>query len=481
MDNLDAEPYAGLLPQSMNMVVGDQLALVRNAIECRKVPVDILLEFRTPEDKSASPKLRSLSMIAAYHGCLEVLAYLLSAGCNPNLAAPDDGSTPLHCAAAGRSPKTAEVIALLLHSGAARDVVDHAGKLPVDLLHAAPTVASDELPVAAPDSVAEADSELDNPEFRTDEFRMYGFKVAKCEKPEAHDWTECPFAHPGEKARRRDPRLFSYSGNACPDFRKGSCKRGDACPYAHGVFECWLHPIRYRTQLCKDAPTCQRRVCFFAHSLDELRQTTEAPTRVLPLDDASVTPAGNAFLSSCPLDLADVTLASACLKLPTQQRSKPGLLSVSECFKHSGNSSPTSSEHGDTSSLLSSLTTPSLSMAAFEPNGLPGIPSVNPERLYDPLQSPLYGAMRPSILDAASRLDYHLTSYRPLGLTASYRNSTNFGNMTCSDIRIPFEDQQYTHYNSVASVAALAQQQALMDVWRYRLGGQFGAFQSECV
>jgi hypothetical protein len=63
---------------------------------------------------------------------------------------------------------------------------------------------------------------------------------------EAHDWTECPFAHPGklallitmllksissykqgniffatgEKARRRSPKDYLYTGVACPDFRK---------------------------------------------------------------------------------------------------------------------------------------------------------------------------------------------------------------------------------------------------------------------
>jgi hypothetical protein len=37
------------------------------------------------------------------------------------------------------------------------------------------------------------------------------------------------------------------------------------------VFESWLHPSRYRTQLCKDTEKCDRVVCFFAHSLDELR------------------------------------------------------------------------------------------------------------------------------------------------------------------------------------------------------------------
>ena len=32
-----------------------------------------------------------------------------------------------------------------------------------------------------------------------------------------------------------------------------------------------LHPNRYRTQLCKDTLACNRPVCFFAHSLAELR------------------------------------------------------------------------------------------------------------------------------------------------------------------------------------------------------------------
>ncbi|PIN14151.1 CCCH-type Zn-finger protein [Handroanthus impetiginosus] len=104
-----------------------------------------------------------------------------------------------------------------------------------------------------------------------DHFRMFEFKVRKCTRGRSHDWTECPFAHPGEKARRRDPRKFHYSGTACPDFRKGNCRKGDACEFAHGVFECWLHPARYRTQPCKDGMNCKRRVCFFAHSPDQLR------------------------------------------------------------------------------------------------------------------------------------------------------------------------------------------------------------------
>lgn len=107
--------------------------------------------------------------------------------------------------------------------------------------------------------------------YACDQFRMFEFKVRRCMRGRSHDWTECPFAHPGEKARRRDPRRFHYSGTACPDFRKGSCRRGDACEFAHGVFECWLHPARYRTQPCKDGRNCRRRVCFFAHTPEQLR------------------------------------------------------------------------------------------------------------------------------------------------------------------------------------------------------------------
>ncbi|WOH04361.1 hypothetical protein DCAR_0623770 [Daucus carota subsp. sativus] len=113
--------------------------------------------------------------------------------------------------------------------------------------------------------------DIKNSIYSTDEFRMFSFKVRPCSRAYSHDWTECPFVHPGENARRRDPRKFHYSCVPCPDFRKGTCRRGDMCEYAHGVFECWLHPAQYRTRLCKDVTSCDRRVCFFAHTPEELR------------------------------------------------------------------------------------------------------------------------------------------------------------------------------------------------------------------
>ncbi|KAK8513787.1 hypothetical protein V6N12_052954 [Hibiscus sabdariffa] len=123
-----------------------------------------------------------------------------------------------------------------------------------------------------------------------DHFRMFEFKVRRCARGRAHDWTECPYAHPGEKARRRDPRRYHYSGTGCPDFRKGNCRKGDACEFAHGVFECWLHPARYRTQPCKDGTGCRRRICFFAHTPDQLRV-------VIPVDSHDGSPSSAKTMS----------------------------------------------------------------------------------------------------------------------------------------------------------------------------------------
>jgi hypothetical protein len=124
-----------------------------------------------------------------------------------------------------------------------------------------------------------------------------------------HDWTVCPFAHPGERAKRRDPRKYSYDCEMCPAIVRGeACRLGNNCPHSHHVsgvgsdvfaqllrarraarvhsratrrccqdctphtptthapqqvFESFLHPQKYRTLLCKEADTCKREICFF--------------------------------------------------------------------------------------------------------------------------------------------------------------------------------------------------------------------------
>lgn len=56
--------------------------------------------------------------------------------------------------------------------------------------------------------------------FATDEGMMYVFKVLPCPKRTPHEWAGCPYAHPGEKARRRCPRTTKYSANPCGDTKQ---------------------------------------------------------------------------------------------------------------------------------------------------------------------------------------------------------------------------------------------------------------------
>mmetsp|Transcript_9845 Transcript_9845/g.21009 ORF Transcript_9845/g.21009 Transcript_9845/m.21009 type:complete len:470 (-) Transcript_9845:2382-3791(-) len=105
-----------------------------------------------------------------------------------------------------------------------------------------------------------------------DDFWMYSFKVVPCAKSYSHKWTLCPCAHAGETARRRDPRLHNYKAVLCPLVKaKKTCPLGDNCMWAHNVFEHWLHPSRYKTRLCSFGRNCNRPICFFAHSAEELR------------------------------------------------------------------------------------------------------------------------------------------------------------------------------------------------------------------
>ncbi|GAB4835221.1 hypothetical protein Ancab_000130 [Ancistrocladus abbreviatus] len=283
----------------------------------------LILEKRTP------------LMIAATYGSVDVLKVILSLSeADVNRTCSSDKSTALHCAASGGSVYAVDVIKLLLLAGADPNLADAKGCRPFEVIEVSRMlpqlrVALEELlnccgsanemvldvsfdgfgvdslcnstpseskslssalegpsfPMARKQNETNASSapekkeypidpslpDIKNSIFATDEFRMYSFKVRPCSRAYSHDWTECPFVHPGENARRRDPRKYHYSCVPCPDFRKGSCRRGDLCEYAHGVFECWLHPAQYRTRLCKDGTNCSRRVCFFAHTLEELR------------------------------------------------------------------------------------------------------------------------------------------------------------------------------------------------------------------
>ncbi|CAL5351964.1 hypothetical protein CsSME_00039508 [Camellia sinensis var. sinensis] len=270
----------------------------------------MVLEHRTP------------LMVAATYGSVDVVKLILSLSdvvVDVNRPHGLDRNTALHCAASGGSMNAVDVVKLLLEAGADPNMINANGHYPIDVIVVSPKFQdlkfSLEKFLTTNDSVSTATSNSNSPPqspslssssnsnsspnsskfinvtlsekkeypidpsmpdikntiYSTDEFRMFSFKVRPCSRAYSHDWTDCPFVHPGENARRRDPRKYHYSCVPCPDFRKGACRLGDMCEYAHGVFESWLHPAQYRTRLCKDGTSCNRRVCFFAHTQQELR------------------------------------------------------------------------------------------------------------------------------------------------------------------------------------------------------------------
>ncbi|XP_061374671.1 zinc finger CCCH domain-containing protein 66-like [Gastrolobium bilobum] len=302
--------------------------------------------------KEVSYEERTPLMIAAMFGSKGVLSYILGTGLvDVNKACGSDGATALHCAVAGVSSSCPEVIKLLLDASADVSIVDANGNRCYDLivsvsnnifnsrkrilqaiLEGADGIDQEEVglmekrqqqdvdvPRVSKDGTEKKDYPVDlslpdikNGIYGTDEFRMYIFKVKPCSRAYSHDWTECPFVHPGENARRRDPRKYHYSCVPCPEFRKGSCSKGDACEYAHGIFECWLHPAQYRTRLCKDETGCTRRVCFFAHKLEELRPLYASTGSAMPSPRSY-----SAGASSLDMDsVSSFTLGSSSVLIP---------------------------------------------------------------------------------------------------------------------------------------------------------------------
>ncbi|XVE52484.1 hypothetical protein DITRI_Ditri02bG0125900 [Diplodiscus trichospermus] len=313
---------------------------------------------------------RTPLIIAAMFGSVRVLKYIIGSGKNDvNRACGTDGVTALHCAVAGGSYSSAEVVKLLLDASADANCVDANGNKPIDLIVPALKCLSNskrkviELLLKGDDVVGvsdhvlnqEEDSErtalpqllregsekkeypidvslpdINNGIYGTDDFRMYTFKVKPCSRAYSHDWTECPFVHPGENARRRDPRKYPYSCVPCPEFRKGACPKGDACEYAHGVFESWLHPAQYRTRLCKDEIGCTRKVCFFAHKSEELRPVYASTGSAMP------SPRSTAVSAMDMATLSPLALGSSSSPLPTASTPPMSPLAASSSPKTGG-------------------------------------------------------------------------------------------------------------------------------------------------
>ncbi|KAK6145513.1 hypothetical protein DH2020_022333 [Rehmannia glutinosa] len=298
----------------LELAATDDLAGFKHEIEERGCDIDEVSFWygRSFGSKKMGFEERTPIMIACLYGSTDVLNYIIGTGkVDVNRACGSDGATALHCAAAGGSWSSVEVVKTLIGASADNNVVDVDGKKPGDLISSCIKFSSNskkkmlemllngisleagdqdenegsKTPRAVKEGMEKKEYPIDislpdinNGLYGTDEFRMYSFKVKPCSRAYSHDWTECPFVHPGENARRRDPRKYHYTCVPCPEFKKGSCAKGDSCEYAHGVFESWLHPAQYRTRLCKDETGCSRKVCFFAQTR-RVTSVTRLPVR----------------------------------------------------------------------------------------------------------------------------------------------------------------------------------------------------------
>ena len=125
----------------------NDVAATRWLIEHERVHVDELGDWFGCTDvatsgsakhaKSASleRKRRTPLMVAATHGSVDALSYLLRAGADPNSRSDDDEkATALHCAASGGSAMSVDCVTALLRFGANGRALDGFGREPADVL-----------------------------------------------------------------------------------------------------------------------------------------------------------------------------------------------------------------------------------------------------------------------------------------------------------------------------------------------------------
>lgn len=70
------------------------------------------------------------------------------------------------------------------------------------------------------------------------------------------------------------------------------------------MFEYYMHPLRYRTKMCKDGTSCNRPFCFFAHQPCELRQPVEASTFLASLSPQALASTAERLISGSSSSLA---------------------------------------------------------------------------------------------------------------------------------------------------------------------------------
>nr|XP_043633589.1 zinc finger CCCH domain-containing protein 30-like [Erigeron canadensis] len=249
---------------------------------------------KNSSDPLMSTMHRTPLMMAASYGSLDVLKFILSVSeSNVNEIYGKDNTTALHCAASSGSHNAIKVVETLLAFNANPKLVDGEGRLPVDVVYM-----PDELQwskfviknILAEESekkeyqVDPPFSDLNSDICSSDDFRMFSYKIYPCARAGiSHDRTQCPFYHSAGYERRRDPHEFRYRSDLCFSFlKRRQCCSGDNCMFSHGYYERGLHPELYRTKFCRNTESCKRKVCFYAHTQQELRSRYAAAMSAIP-------------------------------------------------------------------------------------------------------------------------------------------------------------------------------------------------------
>ncbi|KAJ4906716.1 Zinc finger CCCH domain-containing protein 29 [Raphanus sativus] len=203
------------------------------------------------------------------------------------VSSDEEKLTALHCAVSGCSVSVVQVIKILLDASASPNCLDAKGNKPVDLLVRASRLEEEEV-VKSVVTKYPADASLPDINegvYVTDEFRMFSFKVKPCSRAYSHDWTECPFVHPGENARRRDRGSILTLVSLVLSFVKGLVLK-EILASTRTVFS------SLGFTLLSIGHGCARKVCFFAHRREELRAVNASTGSAMvsqPMGDNGVT------------------------------------------------------------------------------------------------------------------------------------------------------------------------------------------------
>ena len=82
--------------------------------------------------------------------------------------------------------------------------------------------------------------------------------------------------------------VLYYSHILCPFSLQGfPCPKSEHCLYSHNGNESFYHPVNYKTTMCIEYPFCLRELCPWAHSPEELRDSSISGNYIMKIESES--------------------------------------------------------------------------------------------------------------------------------------------------------------------------------------------------